>query len=175
MSDPGQPEGPGSPHHVPRGSNASTPMPWCEPGWSAPGSGDAVIAVGSTGAVIVMNLTAVSLLGLPAPHQLGLGLGQFVPTRYQRVIDAWSVREDGDARAAHQDALTLSLAALQADGGEVPVLLTRRMLAEGPNAPYVVTMRAVVASRFPIVPPVPVRVRLPAGLSSPTEAWDTSR
>jgi hypothetical protein len=91
-----------------------------------------------------MNLTAVKLFGLPAPHQMGLGLKQFIATRYHRVIDAWSGREAGDARAAHPDPLTLSLSAKRKNGSEVRVMMTRRMLCEGrEGASWLVTVREV--------------------------------
>lgn len=144
---------------MPRGSYASSPIPESHRDQPSSGSGDAVIAVASTGAVTAMNMAAVSLLGSPAPHQFGLWLSQFIPSRYHRVIDAWSSREAGDARAAHPDPLTLSLSALRADGSEVRVLLTRRLLGDGPQAPYIVTMHELPTASGQHAPPVPWRTR----------------
>ncbi len=158
MSDPGLHEIPGDPALAPRG-DAPAPAPVRERAWPTPTSGDAVIAVSRTGAVTAINATAVALLGVPVPHQFGLGLSQFIPARYHRVIDAWSDRQGGDARAAHHDPLTLSLTAVRADGCEVWVLLTRRMLGDAPSAPYLVTMRTVANGFRPDIPPVPPFVR----------------
>ncbi len=133
------------------GMHASALYPPSEPLWPTHVRGHGIIAVAGSGAVTAMNLTAVNLFGLPAPHQLGLGLKQFIAARYHRVIDAWSGREAGDARAAHPDPLTLSLSAMRKDGSEVRVLLTRRMLCTGPGAPCLVTVREV-SSCLPFLP-----------------------
>jgi PAS domain-containing protein len=159
MSDPGHPETSGEPMLAPRGSHTATASRTSDPISPIRVTGNAIIAVAGTGAVTAMNVTAVSLLGPPAPHQFGLGLSQFIPARYHRVIDAWADREGGDARAAHPDPLTLNLSALRLDGREVRVVITRRMLGEGRQAPYLVTMRTVVPFGATSVPPVPRRVR----------------
>ncbi len=159
MPDFGLPDSPIDHESTPGGEHASSPGPESEREWPTTGTDDSVIAVASTGTVTAMNVAAVSLLGPPAPHQFGLGIDQFIPARYHRVIDAWADRQPGDARAAHPDRLTLSLAAVRADGGEVWVLLTRRMLGEGPTAPYLVTMREVANGFRSRIPPAPQHVR----------------
>lgn len=153
MSDPGLPLLPGHPGPTTGPAPASPPhVVAAEAPWPKVSSGDAIIAVASTGAVTAMNLTAVTLLGHPAPHQFGLGLCQFIPARYHRVVEAWDEREEGDARAAHPDRHTLSMSALRVDGSEVRVLVTRRVLGDGPSAPYVVTLRTMANAAGPIFP-----------------------
>lgn len=143
MPDHGHPEPSAAATMALGGMHASAPYTPSEPLWPTHVRGHGIIAVAGSGTVTAMNLTAVKLLGLPAPHQLRLGLKQFIAARYHRVIDAWSGREAGDARAAHPDPLTLSVSAMRKDGSEVRILMTRRMLCEGPGASCLVTVREV--------------------------------
>lgn len=159
MPNHGHPELPAAATMALGGMHASALYPPSEPLWPTHVRGHGIIAVACSGAVTAMNLTAVKLFGLPAPHQMGLGLKQFIATRYHRVIDAWSGREAGDARAAHPDPLTLSLSAKRKNGSEVRVMMTRRMLCEGrEGASWLVTVREVTLVPMSVQAPFHRRV-----------------
>lgn len=169
MSEPGQPELPFAPPQRPRDSDSPPVEVVEEASWPSVASGLVLIAVAGTGAVTAMNAEAVRLLGPPAPHQFGLGMKQFIPPRYHRVVDAWSERSDGDARAAHPDRLTLSLSALRPDGSEVRVLMSRRMLGSQGDAAFLVSVQVVPEPQWPVSDAAPRHVRTHRHPSSPVE------